>query len=91
MTGPDEDRLNTALDEYRRGPSTIPGLTGEHAREWRQFARWAAATDIAELPDGGYPAAAVLGYLAEPPAPRPPSVAGVPLSTSPTAPRAGRC
>ncbi|MFD4406739.1 hypothetical protein ACFWPH_28650 [Nocardia sp. NPDC058499] len=44
-------------------PSRIPGLTGEQAREWREFWRWAAAADIAELPTGGFCASAVLAYL----------------------------
>ncbi|WP_157224338.1 hypothetical protein [Nocardia paucivorans] len=54
-----------ALLDHRRMPSRIPGLTGEQAREWREFWRWAAAAEIAELPGGGFPASAVLAYLEE--------------------------
>lgn len=36
------------------------GLSGEYAREWRQFARWALAGDLAPLPAR---AATVVGYL----------------------------
>ncbi|MGW4126315.1 hypothetical protein [Nocardia sp. NPDC004711] len=43
---------------------TIPGLRGEQAREWRQFARWAAAADLTALPAR---ADTVLTYLAEHP------------------------
>ncbi|MFE4460764.1 hypothetical protein ACFROC_25705 [Nocardia tengchongensis] len=42
----------------------IPGLHGEHLREWRQFARWAAAAEYPALPAS---ASTVLSYLAEHP------------------------
>lgn len=58
MTYPDGD--NTV-------PNARPVLTGEKAREWRQFMRWAHAIDQLELSGGGYPADAVLAYLDENP------------------------
>ncbi|MGW4241233.1 hypothetical protein [Nocardia sp. NPDC004722] len=42
----------------------VPGLRGDAAREWRQFARWAAAAEYPVLPTT---ADAVLAYLAEHP------------------------
>ncbi|WP_067694126.1 hypothetical protein [Nocardia jejuensis] len=38
------------------------GLSREHAREWRQFVRWAAAADLIALPAS---ACTVLAYLSE--------------------------
>ncbi|WP_280250266.1 hypothetical protein [Nocardia abscessus] len=64
MIEPHDSELNTALDKYRRLTSLLSGLGREHAREWRQFVRWAAATDHSALPAS---APTVLAYLAEHP------------------------
>lgn len=42
----------------------VPGMTGERAREWRQFARWATAKEYPVLPTD---AAVVIAYLAADP------------------------
>ncbi|WP_459548564.1 hypothetical protein [Nocardia sp. X0981] len=55
----------TGLHSDRSVTTALPGLTGEKAREWRQFVRWARATDQPALPGGGYSAAVTLSYLEE--------------------------
>jgi hypothetical protein len=56
MTEPDDD-LSAAPEGDQRVATTIPGLTGEKARERRQFSVWARANEQPQLHDGGFSAA----------------------------------
>lgn len=64
MTDNDGDPLGTALREHGPVITLLPRVTGlstEHAREWRHFARWASMGDRAVLPTD---TSTVLAYLA---------------------------
>ncbi|MGW4719465.1 hypothetical protein [Nocardia sp. NPDC004260] len=65
MTRPSRESPSTPpLSQSPHLTTLVAGLGREHAREWRQFARWAAAADHTALPAN---AATVLAYLAEHP------------------------
>ncbi|MFJ9371209.1 hypothetical protein ACIRRA_43340 [Nocardia sp. NPDC101769] len=64
MTAPDGHIVpaEPARDEYGLALGVLAGLSGEHAREWRQFLRWALAADLPVLPTT---ADTVLAYLGD--------------------------